>query len=235
MNTSRQYGFTLWELLMTLLVAGILLGIGVPNVMEFQRNGAMTAATNDLVTATLLARTEAVKRQAPVTWCLSDNPMAATPTCSLGSVVNSQTRGYVVWVDDTDNRDATGARILTDATDRNGAVDPGEFVIRRTAPPGGNIRLSANCGYASFTPTGVLRQLDTGIAAPPCNPAFPAAPLPRIVFLCDDRGRRASSGNLSSARAIRIDPVGRPNAYQELADVNNRFAAVSPIGATCTL
>jgi prepilin-type N-terminal cleavage/methylation domain-containing protein len=233
MNTSRQHGFTLWELLMTLLVAGILLGIGVPNVMEFQRNGAMTGAANDLVTALLMARTEAVKRQAPVTWCLTDDPLAATPTCSLSSVVNSDTRGYIVWVDENDNRDATGARILTDATDRNGVVNNGETVIRRTVAPGGRIRLSASCGYASFSPTGVLRQLD--ISPAPCNPAFPAASPSRVVFFCDDRGRRPSSGNLSSARAVRIDPVGRANAYQELADVNLRFAAVSPLGATCAL
>ncbi|HUQ51320.1 MAG TPA: GspH/FimT family pseudopilin, partial [Gammaproteobacteria bacterium] len=86
MNTSRQHGFTLWELLMTLLVAGILLGIGVPNVMEFQRNGAMTAAANTLVTGLLMARNEAVKRQAPVTVCLSDNPTAVAPTCAPNAV-----------------------------------------------------------------------------------------------------------------------------------------------------
>src|SRR6187431_233223 len=103
MNTSRQRGFTLWELLMTLLVAGILLGIGVPNMMQFSRNAAMTAAANDFVTATLTARTEAVKRQAPVTLCLSDNPTDANPTCVAGNVSDSATRGYVVFVDENGN------------------------------------------------------------------------------------------------------------------------------------
>src|SRR6185436_8814367 len=136
MNTSRQHGFTLWELLMTLLVAGILLGIGVPNVMEFTRNASMTAAANDLVTATILARTEAVKRQAPVTLCLSDNPTAATPTCSPGAVANSATRGIVVFVDENNNVDANGARILTDATDGNAVIDAGELVLSQHAAPG---------------------------------------------------------------------------------------------------
>ena len=81
MKTHDQHGFTLWELLMALLVAGILLGIGVPNVMEFQRNGAMTAAANDLVTAMLMARTEAVKRQAPVTLVLERrSPVGSDPS-----------------------------------------------------------------------------------------------------------------------------------------------------------
>src|SRR6187551_3770506 len=114
MNTSRQCGFTLWELLMTLLVAGILLGIGVPNLLQFSRNASMTGAANDFVTAALQARTEAVKRQAPVTFCLSDDPLAATPTCAPGSVFGSLTRGWVVFVDENNNVDADGARILTD-------------------------------------------------------------------------------------------------------------------------
>jgi len=40
MRQAKQSGFTLWELLVTLLVAGVLLSIGVPNFREFQRNGA---------------------------------------------------------------------------------------------------------------------------------------------------------------------------------------------------
>ena len=60
MNLRLQNGFTLWELLITLLVAGILIGIGVPNVMEFQRNSAMTTAANQLLTGVIMARTEAV-------------------------------------------------------------------------------------------------------------------------------------------------------------------------------
>jgi type IV fimbrial biogenesis protein FimT len=216
MNTTarRQHGFTLWELLMTLLVGGILLGIGVPNVMEFQRNGAMTAAANDLVTAVLMARTEAVKRQAPVGWCLTDDPLAATPTCVQAWVVNSTTRGFVVWVDENNNG------ILTDATDGNAVIDAGELVIRQTPHPGGRILVSATCGYASFTPMGALRQV-----AAHCAPAAPAAANPRVVLFCDDRGRRPSSGNLSSARAVRIDALGRANVNQETVDVNSRIAA----------
>ena len=90
-----------------MLVAGILLGIGVPNVMEFQRNGAMTAAANDFVTGVLMARTEAVKRQAFVAICLSDNPTAVNPTCAQDAVADS-TRGFIVWVDENNNFDGFG-------------------------------------------------------------------------------------------------------------------------------
>ena len=39
---------------MTLLVAGILLGVGLPNVMEFQRSAVMTGIANDFVTGVCL-------------------------------------------------------------------------------------------------------------------------------------------------------------------------------------
>jgi len=218
---------------MTLLVGGILLGIGVPNVMEFQRNGAMTAGANELVTAVMMARTEAVKRQAPVGWCITEDFTVATPVCVVGAYANTQfndTRGYVVWVDDNDNFDAaTGARILTDPTDGNAVIDANELVIRRTPHPGGRVLLSTSCTYASFTPTGTLRQ-----AGASCTPAAPAAANPRIVLFCDDRGRRPSSGNLSTARIVRIDRLGRANVFQEIIDVDAWFAALLVLTPTTT-
>jgi type IV fimbrial biogenesis protein FimT len=210
MGRQRQRGFTLWELLMTLLVAAILIGIGVPNVMEFQRSAAMTAAANDYLTAVLVARTEAVKRQAPVVVCLSDDPLAENPVCSPGGIADSDTRGYFVWVDDMGNTDpSTGALILTDATDGNAVYDAGELVLRRTVAPGGSIRLSTNCGYIAYTPNGFTRAVGTL-----CNPQ------PRAVLFCDDRGRRLAAGSLSSARAVRVDVAGRGQVLQETADVD---------------
>ena len=221
MNTRQQHGFTLWELLITMLVAGILLGIGVPNVMEFQRNAAMSAAANDLVTGVLMARTEAVKRQAPVTLCLSDDPTAANPVCTPGAVMNS-TRGFIVWVDENNNLDANGARILTDASDGNAAVDAGELVLMQAVAQGGTMRVSTNCGYVSFAPSGFTRQ------AP--GLCFPAT---RALLFCDDRGRRAAAGSLSSARVVRIDRPGRAQALQETVDVNNWAAGLILAGAIC--
>ena len=197
---------------MTLLVAGILFGIGVPNVMEFQRNGLMTAAANELVTGVLMARSEAVKRQAPVALCLSDNPTAVTPTCSPNAIGDSLTRGFIVWVDENNNVDANGARILTDATDGNAVVDANELVIRRSVPPGGTIRVSANCGYVSYAPTGFTRNV-AGL----CPTVLTVT---RTVLFCDDRGRRVAAGSLSAARVVRIDRPGRGQVLQETAVIN---------------
>ena len=213
MNTRQQYGFTLYELLMTLLVAGILLSIGVPNVMEFQRNGAMTGTANDFVTAVLSARTEAVKRQVPVSLCLSDDPTLLAPVCQPGPVADS-TRGFVVWVDEDGNIDGDGVPILTDITDGDAVVDPGELVLRRGTVQQGTIQVSTNCSYVTFGPTGVPRQ-----AGALCFPFAGAVPWSAFLF-CDDRGRRIAGGGLSSARFVRVDRFGRGQVLQELAGLN---------------
>ena len=205
---------------MTLLVAGILLGIGVPNVMEFQRNGVMTAVANDAITAVLMARTEAVKRQAPVAFCLSDNPTDDVPTC-LPDPVEDLDAGFIVWVDDNDNRDGTtGARILTDGTDANLAVDDDELVLMRSAARGGTVRVSANCGYALFAPTGFLRP-----PAAPCD----ALAQRRILLVCDDRGRRTAAGGLSTARVVQVERTGRAQALQERVQIDATMTLLSSL------
>ena len=229
MNTRPQHGFTLWELLITVVIAGILLGIGVPNVMEFQRNGAMTAAANDVVTAVLMARTEAVKRQAPVAFCLSDNPTEETPTCASDPVEDSA-NGFIVWVDENNNVDAEGARVLTDATDGNIVVDDDELVLMRSVTRDDTIRVSANCGYASFAPTGFLRQVGSD-----CSPAAPAAAPARAYLFCDDRGRRRAAGTFSTARVVQIERTGRAQVLQEEAQINTMVTilGLAGIDPTC--
>ncbi len=207
---------------MTLLVAGIIFGIGIPNVLEFRLNAGITAATNDFITATLMARTEAIKRQAPVTLCLADDPLAPTPTCLPGNVFGSLSRGYVVFVDENDNFDADGARVLTDGTDGNAAIDAGELILSRTVAPGDPIRISAKCGYVSFAPTGFTRQAP-GLCFPPM----------RAVLFCDSRGERVATGDLSSARIVLTGRAGRAQALQERAAFTPYMAGFNGGGALC--
>lgn len=206
MNANPQSGFTLWELMITLLVAGILFGIGVPNMMEFQRNGLVIAATNELITGVLAARTEAVKRQVPVTLCASADPINA-PACSItGAGTNG---GFFVWVDENGNTDpASGAPIITDANDGNAVLDMNEPILRRTPPPGGTINVWANSGYISYGPNG-FRRTATGSATLPVS----------WILICDDRGNRNTSGTVSTARVVRIDATGRAQVQQSVAEV----------------
>lgn len=67
----REAGLTLVELLVTIAVAGILLGIGVPAFGSLIQDSRLTTTTNRLVAALQLARSEAVRHNARVTLCNS--------------------------------------------------------------------------------------------------------------------------------------------------------------------
>jgi type IV fimbrial biogenesis protein FimT len=215
MNANTQSGFTLWELLMTVLVAGVVLGLGVPNFLEFQRNNAMTAAANEFVTAILLARAEAVKRQVPVTLCASADPVGA-PACSInGAGTNG---GFIVWVDENGNTDANGSPIVTDATDGNAVLDGGEQILLQRAAPGGAINIWAESGYIAYGPNGFARRAQ-GAAVPQ---------LTRIL-LCDDRGNRPTAAG-SAGRVVRVEPTGRGQVQREQIDVVQAVALITAAG-----
>lgn len=61
---TRSRGFTMIELLVTMVVAGILLAIGVPSFRSFIANQRVKSTTTELMSAMLIARSEAVKRNA---------------------------------------------------------------------------------------------------------------------------------------------------------------------------
>ena len=81
MKKGNHSGFTLIELMTTLLVAGVVLGIGIPVFNEFVATNRMASGVNDLTSSLHLARTEAVKRRVNVTICPSADPIADPPAC----------------------------------------------------------------------------------------------------------------------------------------------------------
>lgn len=63
MNTgNHQSGFTIIELMMTLVVAAIILALAAPSFRDFIANNRLTTTTNNFITAISFARSEAVKR-----------------------------------------------------------------------------------------------------------------------------------------------------------------------------
>lgn len=74
----RFRGFTLIELMITLVLAAIILSLGIPSFRNVIQNNRAATQSNELVTALGLARSEAVKRGANVMLCPSTNQASCT-------------------------------------------------------------------------------------------------------------------------------------------------------------
>lgn len=217
MDTKRSRGFTLWELLVTIMIAGIVLGFGVPNLLEFSRNNTMAGAANDLVSTLMAARAEAVKRQVPVTVCASPDPFIANPVCVPDG---AGATGYFAWVDENNNP-VGGIPTLTDPTDGNAVFDANETVlVARTIDD--TIFVMPDTAFVAYGPNGGrVDNVPTALGA--MNSAT-------TILLCDARGNVSAAGALSAARVIQIERTGRPRLLREVADIT---AATGPLGLAC--
>lgn len=116
-----QTGFTLVELMVTLVIAAILLTLAVPNFRDFLLNNRLSGVANEFIAAANLARSEAIKRGRNATVCVSNNSMTATPTCTGGTDWGD---GWLVWVDSDGSGALNGDERLRvgDALDNTGVT-----------------------------------------------------------------------------------------------------------------
>jgi len=139
MKKRSQSGFTLYELLITLLIVGVVLTLGIPNLSDFTRNSRVTAASNDLHAAFQMARSEAARAKTNITICASADPFGAA-TCD-----GTWTQGFVVFIDNN----ADQARTLG-----------GETVLRAHGPTDTGISLAVenNATYFMYASSGLGRR-----------------------------------------------------------------------------
>ena len=190
MNSQDQNGFTLYELLITMLIVGVVLSLGIPNLTAFSQNSRVTTTSNDLHASILLARSEAARARSNITICASDDSMTAAPTCS-----GTFDDGWIVF-DDLDGNIA-----------RDNAT---ENVLRAYPAIDTALDIVTNGGatYFSFAGTGLGRG-NVGL-----GPALQAA------RICDDRGNVVVVGTTSSAaRVLIVTPMGRATVLRDVAQV----------------
>lgn len=189
MTPRKQHGFTLYELLITLLVIAVILAIGVPNLGDFTRNSRVTATANDLHGSFLLARSEAARAKANVTICSSSDPFGAA-ACDGASFED----GWIIFVD----FDGDG--------DRDTAAD--ENVLRAHGPVSDRVDVITNPGATHFS------YAANGLGdTPPGKTALSTA------AICDERGNVTAAGGRSAARLVVVTPVGRSTVVRDVDQI----------------
>lgn len=93
---TKNHGYTLIELLVTLSIIAILAAIAIPSFNGTMDRGKQSAALNGLLSELHLARSEAIKRSRQTVICPSSNGYS----CGAANTWNT---GWILFVDD--NRD----------------------------------------------------------------------------------------------------------------------------------
>ena len=101
----RNLGFTLIELMMTVTIAAILLGIGVPSMSEFVTTNRRAAAVNMLVSDMQRARGFAITRRVRVVLCPSSDGVTCLP-----ATTRDWSGGWLLFSDPDDDLAPGGAQ-----------------------------------------------------------------------------------------------------------------------------
>jgi type IV fimbrial biogenesis protein FimT len=137
MNSVRDHGLTLVEMLVVLAVMATLLSLAAPSLTAVIDSVKVSSASNDMLSGLHLARSEAIKRNSPVVLCKS----ADGSSCASDG---GWEQGWIVFHD----------------ANNNGLRESSETIILREMPLGSNLRLTGNVNvarYVSFAPSGATK------------------------------------------------------------------------------
>jgi type IV fimbrial biogenesis protein FimT len=127
---SRRYfcGFTMIEMLMTIAVAAILMGIAIPSFRYITNANRIASEINGLLGDLQLARAQAIKEGRTVTVCQSSNSTSCTNTTNWHS-------GWIVFSDKANV----------------GVYDAGETYIRKQKPFSGSDSFTSSNSVSVIT------------------------------------------------------------------------------------
>ena len=197
MIMKKNSGYSLIELLVALVVLGILMAVGVPQVGIFFKGNRMVANANELLAGLHLARSEAIKRNTRVSICKSTNADDASPTCATGA--EGWDEGWFVFVEGRDAGNATG-----EYTSSDGAV-----LKINTGAEGDEVTITTSVAgidlYVSFTSRG----------APKLSGGSSQSGVFRV---CDDRGLTNAAGSVV-ARGVVLNASGRVRVTKDATKI----------------
>ncbi len=177
------------ELLVTVAVSAILLGISVPNFRTFIQNNRIAAETADFVATLSEARTESLKRGVRVYLCRTGDPHKANPTCAANlpsgqsNASKDWTPGWLMYALPIDFDPSQGQLDYSESD--------GDELIAVGNPTPSDVTITSNAvgnRWLAFYADGTLQE--SGAA--------------RYV-ICDDRNGAENTGRL-----IEIPLIGRP-------------------------
>lgn len=145
-SEKRDGGFTLVELMITLVIASILLAVTVPGLATLVDNNRIQTGAQSLFSALMLTRTEALKRNREVIMCKSDDGL----DCDTGTGTNWE-QGWLVYVDTDGGSDVDANEILSVQGAFNGGL-----TLRVTGSDFTNLVSYGTDGSASGTGTFIL-------------------------------------------------------------------------------
>jgi type IV fimbrial biogenesis protein FimT len=162
----QTHGFTLYELLITLLLIALLAGIGLPELGKMAARNRISTEVNALFHAIHLARKESIMRRQVVSVCPSENGLQCTPGRDWSS-------GWIMF----NNRDK----------DEPPRIDAGEPVLQ-VHTVAENIRITANRRGFTLRATqkratnGTLVVCDAALRAPSKALVVSYTGRPRVAF-----------------------------------------------------
>jgi len=198
---SFQRGFTIIEVMITLVVIGVLLALGTPGFVEWLQNQQIRAAAEATLNGLQVARGEAVRRNTPVRFQLVSD---LTSSCVLASDSVSAPVS-VTWV--VSLADPTGA---CDAVTDSGQSPspPGRILQKRTSAEG--------------SPNAVATSVF--VPSPPAAPAPQAAST--VTFAALGNIIANADGTPSIVKIDLTNPYVSPSAMRPLRLVVNSGGSI---------
>lgn len=195
MFLKRSNGFTLIELMVTLAIFSVLVGLGVPSFLSAMKNSQLSSDYNKLVSSLYLARSEAVKRTVRVGVC------ARGTDTSCGANWN---QGWIVFLDRVQGSAGT-----------TGIINTGDEILRFT-PPLDDQRTVTAAGSPWQTASSASNSVSQSFVQ--YSPDGSSSLSGGTFVICDDRGEEyARSVDVVLTGDIR---KGRKKADNKVKDVN---------------